>query len=244
MIPRELTGSIPRNVTLSGNGIVLAVFALVMAIGAVVAAIALSLAHQRSADDARLRAREGVAAQGHVLGVRRQGGKQPARFITYRYDVDGRDYVKEIRLSDRDRRPVATGDTIAIGYVRSRPAMTWIEGAEPSIDPPLWLIPFASLAALGGAAAALWAIRRQWLLLAEGRPAEARVLSSKRIPGQHGSRYRVSYQFETLGGGTVTGRAETRRAPPPVGSPLTIVYHRDSPQWSGIYPLQFVRPQR
>ena len=35
---------------------------------------------------------------------------------------------------------------------------------------------------------------------------------------------------------------DVAKAPPAPGTPVTILYHRDNPRWSHVYPLTFVRP--
>src|SRR3954466_8725792 len=174
-IPPELSGTIPRNVALTGGGIALTVIASVMAAGAIVATVALSAASARSIDEARLRAREGVSTQATVTAARTTRGDSPRRVLTYQYDVDGRAYGGEARLRERDARSMGIGDRIGIRYQRSAPERNWLAGAESNIEPPVFLIPLISLSMLGGAAAMAWGVRRQWLLLAEGRPALARV---------------------------------------------------------------------
>jgi len=243
-IPPELTGTIPRNVALTGGGIALTVIASVMATGAIVAAVALAAANMRSADAVRLRAREGVSAQATVTAARTTRGDNPRRVLNYRYDVDGRAYGGEARLHERDARSIEIGDRIGIRYLRSAPERNWLAGEEADVEPPIFLIPLITLSMLGGAAAMAWGIRRQWLLLADGRAALARVTASKTVTHQHGHTYRVSYEFQTMSGATVTAKSEAGKRPPPIGSMIPIVYHRESPKWSAVYPLQLVRPRQ
>jgi hypothetical protein len=243
-LPPQLTASIPRDVTLTAGGRALAALAILIAAGAIAAAIALTIANRRSADDAERRAREAVAATADVVAVRPERGENRHHIVTYRYDAQGVTYTGETRLREHDRRAFSAGDRVAIGYVRSAPDMSWIAGAEPRIEPPIGVVPLVSLSMLTVAALIAWNVRRQWLLLAEGRPAIARVTSSKRIAGQHGAHYRVGYEFQTLSGATVSARYDMGRTPPPVGTSVSIVYHRDTPRWSAPYPLQLVRPRR
>ena len=84
-MPPELTHSIPRDVALTKGGEVLAVFAIAMAAGAIVAAVALTIANRRSADEAELREREAVAATADVVSVRTQRGE--SRWYTMGTDV-------------------------------------------------------------------------------------------------------------------------------------------------------------
>jgi Protein of unknown function (DUF3592) len=243
MIPPELTGTIPRNVALTPGGVVLVVIATVMAVGGVVAAVALSMAYHRSAAEAALRARDAAVAQAEIVAVRVVRGDDPREILTYRYEVDGRPYAGEARGRLRKGHPTAVGDRIGIHYTRSAPQQNWTGGAEPPIEPPIFLIPLISLSMLGCAGLMTWPIRRQWMLLVDGRPALARITSSKVIGQQHGKSYRVNHEFQTMSGATVAARSETGRRPAPIGSIVPIVYHRESPKWTAMYPLQLVRPR-
>lgn len=116
-------------------------------------------------------------------------------------------------------------------------------GYEPA-GFPLWTIPIVALSLLLAAAAVAWSVRRQWVLLSEGRVAQARVTGTKKVRHDKRTAYRVSYEFQTLSGAKQTARFEVGKTPPPIGTVMPIVYHRDKPQWSAAYPLQMVRPGR
>src|SRR5204862_4465732 len=109
-------------------------------------------------------------------------------------------------------------DRIGIRYLRSAPERSWLAGTGQSAEPPIFLIPLISLSMLGGAAAMAWAVRRQWLLLVDGRPALARVTASKRFARQHHHGYRVSYEFPTLSGAPMSARSERTKATTPTAT--------------------------
>jgi hypothetical protein len=240
-LPTELSGTVPREVRLSGGGIALAVIASAMAIGALVSAILLSVVFSRFEAQFQRSERDGATAQAHVVQVATRRGEHPRRIVTYGYEVDGRSYTGRTTLRQRDRRAIAQGEPIAIGYLRSHPESSWMAGYEPDVM-PLWVIPLMSGGLLLGAAAITWAVRRQWVLLSEGRVARARIVAHKKIRKDKHTAYRVNYEFQTLSGATHTGRYDVRKGPPQVGTTMTIVYHRDNPKWSAAYPLQLVRP--
>jgi hypothetical protein len=242
-LPSELSGAVPRDVRLTGGGIALAVVALAMAIGALVTAISMSVAYTRAEGQRQLREREGKAADAEIVHVTVTRGEHPRRSVTYRYGVNGRTYTGRTTLPQRDPRDMAQGGRIPIGYVSSHPEMSWTVGYEPESF-PLWVIPLASISLLAAAAAIAWRVRRQWVLLSEGRVTQARVTAFKKVGKDRRHVYRVSYEFQTLSGARHTGRHEAAKTPPPVGTLLPIVYHRDTPQWSAAYPLQLVTPAR
>jgi hypothetical protein len=87
-----------------------------------------------------------------------------------------------------------------------------------------------------------YAIRRQWMLLTDGRPAQAQVTVSKKVRHQHGSYYQVSYEFRTMSGAMRSGRYDSHKGPPASGTTIQVVYNPDRPEHSMPYPLALVRP--
>jgi hypothetical protein len=242
-LPPELLGSVPRDVRLTSGGFVVVVTAIAIAIAALLSANVMSIAYVRSESERQLREREGVTADAEVVQIARAGGEQPRRTVTYRYDVDGRSYTGTARLRDGDRRNLKEGGPIGVTYLSSRPQTNWLTGYEPGRF-PLWVIPLVALSLLLTAVAVAGSVRRQWVLLSEGRVAQARVVSAKKVNRNHRTGFRVSYEFQTLSGAKQTSRCEMGKTPPAIGTVIPIVYHRDKPQWSAAYPFQLVRPGR
>lgn len=242
-IPPELLGSVPRDVRLTRGGIAAAITAIAVFVGAIVAAIVMSIAYAQNRAERQEREREGVAVEAEVVQVVLRRGEHPMRDVTYRFTVDGRTYTGQTRLRKRDRREMARGTAVRIGYVPPRPEESWMIGYK-SAGFPIWMIPLTVLAMLATAAAITRGVRRQWILLSEGRVAQARITGQKKVRKDKRTAYRVSYEFQTLSGARQTSRCEVGKAPPPVGSVIPIVYHRDKPQWSAAYPLQLVKPGR
>jgi hypothetical protein len=242
-LPTELLGSVPRDVRLTGGGLAVAAVAIAIAIGALAAAIFMSIAYARTSDEWMLREREAVAGEAEVVQVIARRGEPQRRDVKYRYYVDGRSYTGQTRLRKGDRRDMAQGSVVPIAYVASQPEKSWMVGYR-STGFPVWMIPLTVLSLLATAAAISRGLRRQWILLSEGRPAQARVTGLQTVHNDERRAYRVSYEFQTLSGATQTSRCEVGKAPPPVGAVIPIVYHRDKPDWSAAYPLQLVRPGR
>lgn len=112
---------------------------------------------------------------------------------------------------------------------------------------PLWAIPLGFAGLMSGAAAVAGSVRRQYVLLSEGRVATARITGLEKFrAGRHGAdrRYRVSCEFQTLSGARRTFRCEVGKNPGATGTSTAIVYHRDDPEWSALYPLPLVRLSR
>jgi hypothetical protein len=240
-LPPELLGSLPRDVRLTGGGLAVTATAIALAVGALVVTLVLSLAYVRAEAERRLRAREGITVGAEVVSVSEIRGEHKRFDVTYQYQTEGRRYTGRTRLRER-ARPPATGAAISIRYLSSRPETSWLPGREPGF--PLWTIPLATVSLLLVAGAVALSVRWQWMLLSEGRGAQARVTNAKKVSSDKGKRYRVSYEFRTISGATQTSRCSIAKAAPPVGTLIPIVYHRDKPQWSAAYPLDLVRPGR
>jgi hypothetical protein len=236
-------GSVPREVRLTGNGKAAVAMAILCAAAAVALAIGLSILHARQQAAADLRAREGVHAIATVVSASRTREEHPRSVVTYRYDAAGRAYQNTLRLPERDRRQFVEGDQIGILYLRSRPAISWAAGDEPGVL-PIGIVPLIAGALLLIAWLIAWNVGREKTLLSEGRLAEARIVSTKRVHSQHHHGYRIAYEFTTLSGAKIAARVERRRAPAGVGATVPVIYHRDNPRRNALYPLTLVAPAR
>jgi uncharacterized protein DUF3592 len=242
-VPTELLGSVPRAVRLTGYGTTAALFAGLAAMAALIAAIVMSAINARADAQRRLRDRDSVSDTATVIQVNLRRGEHPRRVVTYRYDLNGQTYTGRATLGENDRRDVARGRPIPIEYLPSEPETSWLAGERPS-GFRLWMIPLTALSLLGMAAAIARSVRQQWILLSEGRVALARVTGFKKAHSDTHRAYKVSYEFQTISGARQTARSEVGKAPPPIGAIIPIVYHRDQPSWSAVYPLTLVRPDR
>ena len=242
-VPPELQGALPRDVRLTAAGRVLVAMAIATAAAAFMTVVVMSVVYGRAAEERQLRERAGVSATARVEQVVWRRGEHPRRIVTYRYDVGGRSYVGRVTLHENDRRDIARGTPMRIEFVPSRPEASWVAGDRPSPF-PLWVIPLAALSLLLTGSLVARSVRRQWILLTEGRAALARVVGFKKVHRKERKAYKVSYEFETLSGAKQTARCEVGKTPPPIGTVIPIVYHRDQPTWSATYPLALVRPSR
>jgi hypothetical protein len=225
---------------LTCGGVALAIVGVILLAGAVASAILLLITYDRQARQRQLRARDAVSAQAEVVNVRVRRGDHPQRILTYRYEVEGRLYSGTASFGERQHRDIVPGSLAEIGYVPSQPGESWMIGHEPS-GLPLLLVPLVPAVLLVGAGAIAWGLRRQRMLLSEGRGALARVTGHTKVQRDKHRAFRVKYEFETLSGATSTGSFEVGKNPPPAGTLVPIVYHRDNPRWSARYPLQLVR---
>ena len=242
-LPPELSGGIPRDVRLTAAGVALAVIATAIVLGGVSGGTAIVIAHLRLLARHEARTRDAVSSAGVVVSVGPNRGERRLREVRYRYQVGDRTYTGRLLLPERRRGALRAGQSVGVLYLPASPDVSWVSGYEPMDGPPLFLAPFVVLAALVAAALIASTIRRQWRLLEEGRAASGRVTGSKRVhnDGHGGQTNRVTYEFEALSGAKCSGRYDANRNPPPAGSAIAVVYHRDDPRWNAPYPLQFVR---
>lgn len=232
-----------NDIRLTANGKAAMAVACMLAAGALAAAVILPAIHTRQrAERARLRA-GAISTSATIAAVTVTRGEQPRQNVTYRYEAGGRTYEHTARMPQRDRRPLAVGASFPIFYLDAEPARSWLPGTEPDVL-PLWLVPLVTCSLALFSAALFWRIRRDRVLLSEGRLVEGRVIDSKKVKHQHHHAHRVRYSFTTLSGAAVTGTAEMRRSPGGIGDAIRILYHRDDPTRNAIYPLALVTPER
>lgn len=224
------------DVRLTANGRALMALAFVLAAAALVAAIALPIVHVRQQAERRTLRTGGIATSATIVAVTVTRGEQPRHDVTYRYEVEGRAYERTARMSQRDRQPLTVGSRLPIFYLDAEPARSWLPDREPDVL-PLWIVPLVTCALTMLSSALFWRIRRDRVLLAEGRLVQGRVIETKKVKHQHHHAHRVRYTFTTLNGAVVTGSTELRRAP---GETISVLYHRDNPRRNAIYPLTLV----
>ena len=243
-VPTELDGSVPREVQLTGGGLVAVVTATVLAAVALGLAVGLPVLLRRAVVESDRRDHERVRVAATVSAVSQRSGNDDDRSIVgYEYDVNGRRYTGAVRLQPRAARTFKRGATLPIEYMRAQPGTSWMADRARRVT-PVWVILAAGFPGLAAAAALmLWRVRQEWLLLSEGRAAQARVVSVT-VTDKKRRTTRIAFEFETLSGATCRSTSVAASKPPPVGSTVPIVYHRERPTWTALYPLQLVRPLR
>ena len=183
---------------------------------------------------------QGISTEAVVTELTRTRGKDSRYFVHFRYRIGERIYQRRTSVSRAYWTSLREGSPLDVRYLPSRPEQSWIRGYEPR-GVPYWTGPLVAMG-LALAALTLWyGLRRQWMLLAEGRGALAQVTRSKKMRGQHGARYDVDYEFRLMSGAVMRGRYNSRQSPPPDGSTICVVYDPDRPNRSARYPLTLVR---
>lgn len=243
-IPDELGGSVPRDVELTKHGIAIVAVAGALAVAALAAAALLSALHRRGIAEQELRSRDSVVATATVTRVVPRSNDRRRVAVSYTYSVDGREFRGDV---DRRMAPATRprpGDHLAVAFLRSRPDQSWMPDRPPRDGPPLLLVPFVSLLLAGLAFGIAFSVRRQWQLLAEGRVVAGIVTPSRRLGvGRKGASC-LEYEFRPLGGSRAAARFDASKRSLSAGEAVVVVYHRDNPRWSSLYPFEFVRPRR
>jgi hypothetical protein len=238
--PVELSGSSSREVELSGGGKAVASLAIVLMLGAIASIVFLTREASRQAADTRELLTSGVVVDGVVTRKTRTGGEDSKHRIAYEFRHDGSLYGGSATTSKRLWAKLEVGSTVPVRFLPSRPERNHLDGSRAR-GIPVWLAPALSALLVATALFLVWLIRRQMQLLAEGRPAPARVVKHK--SGQHGKSY--TYEFPVLGGGTKKGNSGGEMSKPPaVGSTICVIYDRDNPGRNCPYPLSLVRVMR
>jgi len=181
---------------------------------------------------------EAVATEARVVRVRHHDRNRRAT-VYYRYAAGGAFHTGATTVRAHVGRYVV-GSQLAVVYLASDPAASWLHGYAPSRRPrwPALVIPAAALA---GAAILIALIRRQANLLSYGRPAGAVVTRVEKKRSDKGTYWRVEYEWTLLSGATRRGRyRHNRKQPPVVGSVIPSVYDRERPSRHHRYQLPLV----
>lgn len=239
-IPPELISSRPRPVRLTGTGRLVAGIGTLLPVAALVCGFWL---HEQAARGRALREavdEQGISAQAVVTALTRTRGKESRYFVHYRYRIGERIYQRRTSVSRAYWTSLREGSPLEVSYLPFRPQQSWIRGYEPR-GVPFWAGPVVAMSLAFVAWVPWYSLRRQWVLLSEGRGALARVTRSKKVRGQHGAHYDVHYEFRLMSGAVGSGRYRSRKSPPPDGTTICVVYDPDRPTRSACYPLSLVR---
>jgi hypothetical protein len=238
-LPPELAGSAPRDVHLTGGGRALIIAAWLLVGAAIPAGGALYVEAQRQATAAANMDRRGVSAPAVVDRLWRKTGDGKPAFAAFHFDVNGARIDGQSRMQLSAWRELRQGSTVRVRYLPESPQRFVIDGSRQS-RLPFALAYFISsiLAGLGLLCAA--GVRGQRTLLSEGRPARAVVTEVHKHHSSHGGSHRsMHYEFPTLGGPTIKGKAAIGK-PAEVGSTICIVYDPEKPGRNRPYPFPLV----
>lgn len=240
-LPPALLRSAPRDVRLSPAGRVMVILAALLVIGGMWGGVELNRRAETAARLVGLFESERMVTAGDVIELRKRGGGNDHRIIAhYRYMARGRELTGQTTLRRNERDRYTVGSPIAVWYLPSEPGMSWLDGYSPR---PMtsWPATAVPLACGGVAMALILIVRRQWHLLAYGRPAIATVTKIEKKRTDKGTVWVVHYEFTTMSGATRTGKYnQAKKHLPAVGATVPILYDRDNTFRHSKYPMPFV----
>jgi hypothetical protein len=224
-------------VRFTAAGYALAAFAVLFTLGSLVlAAFLWNQSQDQAAERDRLE-REGVTAEATLTRVWRTGGKDSTHRISYTFDAGGQSVEGSSRVPREIWRSLKEGDRIPIRYLPTDPSNNH-PAAWPTNVTPEWVVIFVPVSFISVTGLLAWMLRKQWRLLAEGRPAPGVVTKSRQVKNQK----ILHYQFRTIDGAIHKGRSNARQLMR-AGEPVCVLYDPENPRSSQVYPLPLVKLQ-
>ena len=241
--PRELTGSLPRDVALTAAGRALQIAATVLFGIALTVGLLLSAEMKRQGADRQAFETRGTTATASVTRLWRNSNDDKQPQVAYRYEIDGREYQGQAKMRLGAWRQLREGSPLDIRYLPDDPTRSRLANVEPH-SMPFWVPVTVGLAIATAPILLLVALNGQRRLLMEGRPAPALVTKLAKHHSSHGGSHRsIRYAFPLLSGSMATGRSDSHKGAD-VGSVICIVYDPDRPRRSRPYPFELVRPTK
>jgi hypothetical protein len=230
IIPSELSGSLPRQLRLSKNGVKMATAATAMLILAVGFALSFAIGTLPQLQNETALHRDGIGTVGEITRLWSQGRPIVLK-VSYTFVAAGSSYAGEARVPDRFWHSLHDSASLPIRYLPSNPAIN---------HPAAWeLSAFSdwdSLAApIVGVALALFLLvplRSERRLVAKGLPAVGEITQC--TPGKRGG-FSVSFDFRAQDGSITKGRgwSESRQQ---VGERVCVLYFPQNPRRNLSYP--------
>ena len=241
-LPAALLKDTPRHVKVSVLGATLLLIAASLAGIGMWGGIELTRRSETAGRHVALFDSERVLTGGDVILLRKRGGGNNHRITAhYRYAVHGRELAGATTLRREERDRYQVGSPVAVWYLATEPEASWLDGYSPRPEAS-WPATAVPIGCGIGAVALIAGVRRQSKLLTYGRPAMAMVTKIDKKKSDHGTYWKVHYEWTTMCGATREGKYNhSRKRQPAVGDLIPIVYDRDNAFRHSRYPMPFVR---
>ncbi len=232
--PPELISALPRNVTITGRGVLNACLSLLFLAGSVglfywLGNQGLSVTQKRAA----LRADSRITV-GTVTALRHTG-RSHTPHAHYTFTVAGTSYIGESSVPTRLESEFQPLSQVSIRYLPGNPAVNhpadW-EDSTLSAWGPLFAPTVFLISGIGIAVMQL----RQRSLLAEGMPATGVITECRLYKGS----YNMKYEFTTADGQSLKG-SSSRTNGEDIGASVCILYMPHQPGRNGLYPSDLYR---
>ena len=240
-LPPELMRSAPRDVRLTRGGRALVAVAWLLAIGGMTSGVLLYREARRQAAASAAFDRGAVSTTAIVdLLWRKKGDGDPA-YARFHFSVNGRRVNGEARMRTSVWRELHAGAPLPLRYLPDDPNRWAIDGARDRGLPVGVAYVVASIPSVASLLC-IAAVRRQRVLLSEGRVTSGRITSVKKQHGSHGAtHHEIRYEFPLLSGRMAAGKASASKTAG-VGGSIIVLYDPDRPARNQPYPFSLVTP--
>jgi hypothetical protein len=233
--PAELFCELPRPVRLTAAGKFLSALLILLAFATPCVGIFTFGASYRESHTRTLLREQGDVIAGNVTRVWETGSRSRSYGIEYRFNYGSVEHRASVTAPFRIWSTLRPREKISILVLPADPTIShpaaWESDDNPLVIPCI-VVPNMALWCFG-----LWSsVRLQYQLLSNGLPALGRVTGCHRA----GKRIVLICEFRIFDGTIVKTKYNNAKRRT-VGTPVCILYDRDTPRRNAIYPLSLVR---
>jgi hypothetical protein len=233
--PRELTRALPREISMTGSGIVVAILAAMVLLGSVPLLVLLRSANARDKAQAEALRTEGRETAGQIVRLWHTTGKSHTPTVTYAFTANGTRLHADATVPGEFWSGLRTGGVLPVRYLPSDPNINHPAAWEISTVPD-WM-PFLLPALLGGIGILfLTLLRRQAQVAANGIPAAGVVTKCFRVK----SGWVVRYRFHTKDGAIARGSSQAAGRLEESAT-ICVLYLTKNPKRNQMYPTGLYR---
>jgi hypothetical protein len=233
--PRELARALPRETSITGIGIFIAILAALALLGSIPLFVAFRGVNVRDkawADALRTQGRE---TAGQIVRLWRTSGKSSRSMVTYAFSANGNRLHGDATVPGDIWRNLRTNSALPVRYLPSDPTVNHPAAWELPTE-PAWVPVLLPALVAGVGMMLLLLVRRQAQVAAEGVPAAGMVTKCFAVKGG----WTVRYQFRMKDGAIAGGSGQaTRRLD--LGTVVCVLYLPQNPKRNAMYPLTFYR---
>jgi len=233
--PRELTRALPRETSMTGRAIFMAVLAVMLLLGSIPLFLMLRNDNQRDTARAEALRTQGREVTGEIVRLWHNSNKSHTPMLTYAFTANGVRMRGDSSVPGEFWDKIRKAGFLPIRYLPSDPNVNHPVAWEPPIE-PAWLT-FLLPAVLAAVSMGLVInLRRQAQVAAEGTPAAGVVTRCFRVKGG----WAVRYQFRMKDGAVGRGSSQIHRRLE-IGEAICVLYLPQNPRRNQMYPTCLYR---